>query len=127
MVDTTNFRQRLDTVLRTRDVKQVSEFLIAEKQWQPGTPADPAFAMWMMIAGSPSLRELHEQARLWLIEHGHQDEANMVLRREKTGGGKQGKANTSIGKKGGNEAKRGQMHQKADTPFAKGKNRSHSG
>jgi len=31
-----NFRHRLDAVLRTLDVKQVSDFLIAEKQWQAG-------------------------------------------------------------------------------------------
>ena len=48
MTDYANFRQRLDAVLRTRDVKQVQEFLIAENQWQAGEPADPEFAMWMM-------------------------------------------------------------------------------
>ena len=48
MTDYTNFRQRLDAVLRTLDVKQVSDFLIAEKQWQAGAPADPEFAMWMV-------------------------------------------------------------------------------
>jgi len=83
MIEYTNFRQRLDAVLRTLDVKQVSEFLIAEKQWQAGQPADVEFAMWMMIAGSPTLRDLHEQARQWLVGHGH------VLRREKGSAGKQ--------------------------------------
>jgi len=48
MIEYTNFRQRLDAVLRTLDVKQVSEFLIAEKQWQAGQPADVEFAMWMV-------------------------------------------------------------------------------
>ena len=38
MTEYTNFRQRLDAVLRTLDVKQVSEFLIAEKQWQANLP-----------------------------------------------------------------------------------------
>ena len=33
MPDYANFRQRLDAVLRTLDVKKVSDFLIAEKQW----------------------------------------------------------------------------------------------
>ena len=47
MTDYANFRQRLDAVLRTLDVKQVRDFLIAEGQWQPGQPADPEFAMWM--------------------------------------------------------------------------------
>ena len=78
MTEYANFRQRLDSVLRTLDVKQVSEFLIAEKQWRPGQPADPEYAMWMMIAGSPTLRDLHEQARGWLVAHGHQEEVNML-------------------------------------------------
>lgn len=81
MTDYTSFRQRLDAVLRTRDVKQVQEFLIAEGQWQTGQPADAEFAMWMMIVGSATLRELHEQARQWLVNHGHEAEASMVLNR----------------------------------------------
>jgi hypothetical protein len=91
MTDYANFRQRLDTVLRTLDVKQVQAFLIAEKQWQPGQPADPTYAMWLMIAGSPTLRDLHGQARQWLVEHGHEEEANAVLNRGKGKGGSQGK------------------------------------
>src|ERR1700681_4565762 len=83
MADYANFRQRLDAVLRTLDVKQVSQFLIAEKQWQVGQPADPEFAMWMMIAGSPTLRELHPQARTWLMTHGHEEDANAFLTRDK--------------------------------------------
>lgn len=43
MTEYVSFRQRLDAVLRTLDVKQVSNFLIAEKQWSPGQPADPDF------------------------------------------------------------------------------------
>ena len=48
MTDYANFRQHLDAVLRTQDVKQVQDFLIAEKQWQAGQPADVEFAMWMV-------------------------------------------------------------------------------
>ena len=48
MTDYASFRQRLDAVLRTLDVKQVQAFLIAEGQWSPGQPADPEFAMWMV-------------------------------------------------------------------------------
>ncbi len=48
MMSYADFRQRLDTVLRTLDVKQVQNFLIAEGQWSPGQPADPEFAMWMV-------------------------------------------------------------------------------
>ena len=91
MSDYANFRQRLDAVLRTLDVKQVQNFLIAEGQWRPGQPADPEVAMWMMIAGSQTLRDLHEQARRWLESHGHQADADAVLRRGKATGGKQGK------------------------------------
>ena len=84
-MDTTvpNFRQRLDNVLRTLDVQKVSAFLIAEKQWSLGTPADPEFAMWMMIAGSPSLRDLHERAYEWLMSHGHEADAKIYLARDK--------------------------------------------
>lgn len=38
MTDYANFRQRLDAVLRTLDVKQVRDFLIAEGQWQLAEP-----------------------------------------------------------------------------------------
>jgi len=91
MTDYSNFRQRLDAVLRTLDIKQLQDFLIAEEQWQAGQPADPEYAMWMMIAGSQTLRDLHEQARQWLVSHGHEADANAVLRRDRGGGGKQGK------------------------------------
>jgi len=96
MTGYSNFRQRLDAVLRTLDMRQVREFLIAEKQWQPGQPADPEFAMWMMIAGSPTLRDLHDRARQWLVSHGHEEEANAVLRKGK--GSSQGKKKSQIGK-----------------------------
>ena len=97
MSDYTSFRQRLDEVLRTLDVKQVSDFLIAEKQWQPGQPADPEYVMWMMIAGSPTLRDLHGQARAWLVAHGHAEEANAVLNRGRGAGS--------------GKAKKGQQHK----------------
>ena len=79
MADPTNFRQRLEAVLRTHDVKQVQAFLIAENQWSTSQPADPEFAMWMMIAGNPNLRELHAQAREWLMGHGYEDEVHTLL------------------------------------------------
>jgi hypothetical protein len=52
MTDYANFRQLLDAVLRTLDVKQVQNFLIAEGQWSPGQPDDPEFAMWMVATQS---------------------------------------------------------------------------
>ena len=108
MPDYTSFRQKLDAVLRTLDVQQVSKFLIAENQWDEGQPADAEFAMWMMIAGSPALRDLHGQARQWLITHGHEDEANAVLRREQgTGGGNHAKKNYQRQHQGKGKGKRG--------------------
>ena len=98
MADYAGFRQRLDAVLRTLDVKQVRAFLIAEKQWSPGTPDDPEFAMWMMIAGSATLRDLHGRAREWLISHGHEADAIAVLRTEKGPGGKQTKQRKKRGR-----------------------------
>jgi len=91
VTDYASFRQRLDAVLRKRDVQQVREFLIAEKQWSEELPADPEYAMWMMIAGSQTLQDLHEQARKWLVSHGHEADAEAVLKRGKGAGGKQGK------------------------------------
>lgn len=107
MSDYVNFRQQLDSVLRTLDVNKVQNFLIARKQWQPGQPANPEFAMWMMIAGSPTLNDLHEQARNWLMGHGHEAEANAVLGRGKKSGPKQGGGNRPARpSKGGNQASR---------------------
>jgi len=115
MPDYANFRQRLDAVLRTRDVKQVQDFLIAEKQWQAGAAADTQFAMWMMIAGSPTLRDLHEQARRWLVSHGHEADAEAVLGRgkESGSGGKQGKkGGQHAGKQSGNQRRSAESQKK---------------
>lgn len=91
-----NFRQRLDAALRTLDVQTVQQFLIAEGQWQEGAPTDSEFAMWMMIAGSSTLSDLHEQAHKWLVEHGHEAEAQAVLGRR---GGQQGAGKQKPSKK----------------------------
>jgi hypothetical protein len=99
MADLTNyasFRQRLDAVLRTRDVRQVRAFLIEENQWSLDVPVDPEHAMWLMIAGTPTLKDLHPEARRWLTQHGHAEEAETILARDK-GDRKGGKA--SPGKK----------------------------
>jgi hypothetical protein len=118
MTEYANFRQRLDAVLRTLDVKQVSELLIAEKQWQAGQPADVEFAMWMMIAGSPTLRDLHGQARQWLVGHGHEDEANAVLRREKGSAGKQASKSQpqQVKKQGGKNQGTGTQKRQVGSP-----------
>jgi hypothetical protein len=72
-------------------VKQVRDFLVGEGKWSEDLPADPEFAMWMMIAGSRALRDLHEEARKWLVSHGHEVDAEAVLRRGQGAGSKQGK------------------------------------
>src|SRR6266702_3198494 len=99
MADYSSFRQRLDAVLRTRDVNRIREFLIAEEQWQAGQPADPEFAMWMMVAGSPTLQDLHQRAREWLVTHGHEEDAKTFLTRDKQQGAKQGRRNHPTKKK----------------------------
>jgi hypothetical protein len=81
MTDHVSFRQRLDAVLRTLDVKQVQDFLIVENQWSVDTPENPELAMWLMVAGSPTLKDLHGRAREWLVAHGHQEEADAILGR----------------------------------------------
>lgn len=100
MTEYASFRQRLDAALRSRDVQQVRAFLIAEEQWSLEVPTDPEFAMWMMIAGAPTLKDLHAEARQWLVSHGHAEEADAILSRGQGGqiGGKQG---STAGKKSG--------------------------
>ena len=73
-----SFRERLDAVLRTKDPERVRAFLIERGQWSEADQGDSAFAMWMMIAGSPSLAPLHPEAEQWLREHGHADEAQII-------------------------------------------------
>ena len=104
MTEPMSFRQRLDTALRTRDVKQVQDFLIAEDQWSADTPEDPELAMWMMIAGSATLKDLHAQAREWLVAHERQEEADAIL-------GRSQKLRSSAGK--GVVQKRGNRPQNA--------------
>ncbi|HLI88583.1 MAG TPA: hypothetical protein VKV37_07820 [Ktedonobacteraceae bacterium] len=93
MTEPESFRQRLDAVLRTMDVQQVRDFLIAEHQWSEEAPADPETAMWMMIAGAATLRDLHGRAREWLVQHGHGQEAEAILgkRGQQNPGGRKGK------------------------------------
>ena len=86
------FRQRLDTVLRRKDPAALAAFLIAEGQWQPGDTSRAEFAMWMMIAASPALGDLHEEARQWLMEHGHEAEAHAITGRGERGGGQRAKS-----------------------------------
>lgn len=107
MTEYASFRQRLDAVLRTLDVQQVSKFLIAENQWDAGVPANAEFAMWMMIAGSSTLGDLHETARTWLMSHGYENEARAVLDRDKGGQAAQKGAGNKQRPRGGKPQKQG--------------------
>ncbi|HEU4785500.1 MAG TPA: hypothetical protein VFS83_19320 [Ktedonobacterales bacterium] len=73
------FRRRLDNVLRQRDPAALRAFLIVEGQWTPETATDPEAAMWMMIATSPALANLRDEARQWLMAHGHAAEAQAIF------------------------------------------------
>jgi hypothetical protein len=120
MTDYANFRQRLDTVLRTLDVQQVQQFLIDEKQWHvDALPADPEFTMYMMIAGSATLRDLHERARTWLEGHGHVEEAQAMLGLGKKQGAKGDQRNAKSGG-GGN---RFQKQKRSGPPQGRGRPR----
>ncbi len=77
------FRNQLDNVLRTKDPETVRQFLIEQGQWDEGSAHDVEHAMWMMIAGSPALQNLHAEAQNWLMQHGYQAEAEMLLERKK--------------------------------------------
>jgi hypothetical protein len=86
--DTRPFRQRLDDTLRRRDPAALREFLVAEGQW-PEDSSNDEFAMWMMIAGSPALPELHAEADHWLMTHGHEADARLIAgNRTKPGRGR---------------------------------------
>src|SRR5579859_1999090 len=138
MTEYANFRQGLDAVLRTLDVKQVSEFLIAEGQWERGAPADPEFAMWMMIIGSSALEYLHERARLWLMEHGHEAEARAVQSKgsrpgsssakggQQSRGGQRGKPGGQKGQQGG-QPYRGAQSGKPGGQWSDGEKRQRGG
>ncbi len=91
MADYTHFRQQLDAALRTLDFKKVQSFLIGQDQWSEDVPADPEYAMWMMIAASPTLQDLHAKAREWLVSHGHATDALAVLGRGRLEAEKRGK------------------------------------
>jgi len=73
------FRERLDAVLRERAPDRLREFLIAEGQWPENTTTDTEAALWMMIATSPALADQHQEARAWLISHGHEAEARAIF------------------------------------------------
>ena len=82
-----SFRQRLDAVLRQKDPAALRDFLVAEGQWQQGASTNAEAAMWMMIAASPNLGDLHDEARRWLLGNGHEAEVNAIFGRRGASGG----------------------------------------
>jgi hypothetical protein len=60
--------------------------------------------MWLMIAGTPTLKDLSQEARQWLIEHGHAEAAQAVAGRDLAT-----RQHNSTGKRGAgqNKKKRG--------------------
>jgi hypothetical protein len=91
------FRQRLDAVLRRRDPAALRAFLVAEGQWQADAQTDVDAAMWMMIATSKALSDLHGDARAWLLAHGHAAEANAIFGERPRPGGGQGRPSAQHG------------------------------
>jgi len=77
------FRSQLDQILRSKNPETVRQFLVRQGQWDEDFPGDVEHAMWMMIAGSPTLPELHNEAQDWLVQHGYQAEAEMLRERMK--------------------------------------------
>ena len=73
------FRAKLDTVLRTRDAVRLRAFLVAEQQWTADAPIDAEAALWMMVATSKMLADMHDEARTWLMTHGHESEAQAIF------------------------------------------------
>lgn len=95
------FRRRLDDVLRQRNPEVLRAFLIAEGQWTEATATDPESAMWMMIATSPALTNQRDEARQWLLTHGHEAEAQAIFSAQRTRGNSR--------KGGGHPTRRGKV------------------
>lgn len=98
-----SFRQRLDAVLRRRNPAELRAFLVEEGQWEPDARTGEEAAMWMMIAASPVLTDLHAEAERWLMAHGHEHEAQAILGRGRGRGparGKPGASGQGAGRRG---------------------------
>lgn len=78
------FRSQLDQILRSKNPETVRQFLVGQGQWDEDFAGDVEHAMWMMIAGSPTLPELHNEAQNWLVQHGYQAEAELLRERRQT-------------------------------------------
>lgn len=85
-LDYQKFRSQLDAVLRQRDPALLRQFLIEQGQWTEEQQTDTEAALWMMIATSPALTDLHAEAETWLLSHGHEAEAQAIFARRGKGG-----------------------------------------
>jgi hypothetical protein len=94
------FRKQLDSVLRSKNPEAVRHFLVEQGQWDEDLSVDVEHAMWMMIAGSPALQDLHPEAQEWLTQHGYQAEAAMLRERDHAPAKKPAQPSRTKGKPG---------------------------
>jgi len=73
------FRRQLDAVLRQKDPAALRAFLVTESQWEQDANTDAERAMWLMIATSPTLADLRDEAREWLLAHGYAAEVSAIF------------------------------------------------
>jgi hypothetical protein len=89
--DYSAFRMRLDTILREKNPGRLRDFLVAQGQWPENATTNVEAALWMMIATSPALADLHDEAKSWLRTHGHETEVKAIFGERKTTRAKPGK------------------------------------
>jgi hypothetical protein len=82
--DYTVFRTRLDAILREKNPGRLRDFLVAQGQWPENATTNVEAALWMMIATSPALADLHAEAEGWLRTHGHETEVKAIFGERKT-------------------------------------------
>jgi hypothetical protein len=89
--DYSAFRTRLDAILREKNPGRLRDFLVAQGQWPKNATTNVEAALWMMIATSPALADLHDEAERWLRTHGHETEVKAIFGERKTTRAKPGK------------------------------------
>jgi hypothetical protein len=82
--DYSAFRTQLDAILREKSPDRLREFLVAQGQWPENAKTNVEAALWMMIATSPALADLHGEAERWLRTHGHETEVKAIFGERKT-------------------------------------------
>jgi hypothetical protein len=84
------FRTQLDAILREKNPDHLRDFLVAQGQWPENATTNVEAALWMMIATSPALADLHGEAERWLRSHGHETEVKAIFGEHKTTGATSG-------------------------------------